>query len=320
MLARQGTDGEQSFLQRFKDMRVERKCRQRVFNAALRLAQLDQRAGQRGKGRVQSPFGPVGNPFQPAQRIGHLPLGPLVGQGLQGTDHIALNARRRLHGTAAGVKRRILARLGRQAVKFGNSMAQEFLFGARRRKRGFGLGDGPRRAPHGGPGGAQGDKVVSAEGVQHRAVAPGVQEAAVILLPMQLDQCVGQGAQDLAPGAAVIDIGLLSTVRRADAAQDQAVAFVGQACFGQNGMGGMAGRQGKFRRHLALRGPGAHQIGPPAPSQHKAKRIQKDRLSRPRLARQHVQAGPEGQFQPVDDENVANGKAAQHVSALRGAQ
>ena len=73
----------------------------------------------------------------------------------------------------------------------------------------------------------------------------------------------------------------------------------------------------EHRRHFALLRAAAHQIGPPAPAEHEAERVQQDRLAGPGLPGQHVQARPELDLQPVDDQDVADFKAAQHLRLTR---
>ncbi len=118
-----------------------------------------------------------------------------------------------------------------------------------------------------------------------------VQKAPIVVLTVQFHQMVGQVAQHLAADAAVIHESGLAPVALVDAAQDQ--LFPGRDARGiQHGSGAIAGRGIEHRRHLALRSALAHQIGAAAPAQHKAQRIQQDRLARTGFAGQHVQARP----------------------------
>ena len=105
------------------------------------LAQFDKGAGQRGQRFVQPPFGPVGSPLQPAGGIDHRAFGPVAAQHLQGAGHILPDADGALHGAAAGVQRRFLARLGGQVVQFGDRMAQEILLGPRGGQAGLGFAE-----------------------------------------------------------------------------------------------------------------------------------------------------------------------------------
>ena len=46
--------------------------------------------------------------------------------------------------------------------------------------------------------------------------------------------------------------------------------------------------------------------------QRQAQRVEQDRFAGAGLAREHAQAGPERQVEPVDQHQIANGKAEQH--------
>ena len=92
----------------------------------------------------------------------------------------------------------------------------------------------------GGPGVADGREVGGGEGVEEGAVAAGVEEAAVVLLAVQLDEGVGEGAQGLGGDAAVVGPGLAAAVGGGGAAEDQLVAG-GEAGDLQHG----AGRRGR---------------------------------------------------------------------------
>ena len=61
-----------------------------------------------------------------------------------------------------------------------------------------------------------------------------------------------------------------------------------------------------------LPGPGAHQALIGAPPEREAKRIQENRFPRPGLARKHAQPWPEGEAEPVYEDDIANGEAEEH--------
>ena len=194
-------------------------------------------------------------------------------------------------------------------------MAQEILFGAGGVQRGLGLGQIAHRAAARGPCGAHRAQVQRAERVQHRPMAARVQQAAVVVLAVQFHQNLGEGAQNLARDAAVIHPAGLAPVQCVHAAQDQFVIVKLDPRLGQDRAGGMGGGQVEHRRHFALARAAADQIGPPAPAKDKAQTIQQNRLARPRLAGQHVQAGAEAQVQTVDQQHVADVQRSQHVGA-----
>ena len=319
MLAGQGAQGKQPLLGRFKRGRVEIHGRQRILDPARGLAQFDQRPAQCRHGLVQAvgPFLRRGA-FEPADSLDDHALGPRIarsaGQHLVGAGHIAADALGRLHPAAGNVQRLVLARLGRQRLQLAHGMAKEILLLARGLQRSLGLGQGCHRLAPGRPGGADGGNVDAAKGIEQLPMPAGIEQPPVIMLAVQLDQNIRQPAQDLARHPPVIDPAGLAPVGCVDAAQDQLVLDLDPG-LGQQIAGGMSGGQIEHGRHLALGGACAHQLGPPAPAQDKAQAIEQDRLARPRLAGQHVQARREFQRQPVDQQDVADVQHAQHHAA-----
>ncbi|MFP5394508.1 MAG: COX15/CtaA family protein, partial [Gammaproteobacteria bacterium] len=97
-------------------------------------------------------------------------------------------------------------------IEFGNRVAQEILVGLRPRDLGLGGSQRRCRVAPGGPGGAQGRDVEAREGVQQQPVAARVQQPAVVLLAVQLDQRVRDRAQHLGRGAAVVHEARLASV------------------------------------------------------------------------------------------------------------
>jgi hypothetical protein len=112
-------------------------------------------------------------------------------------------------------------------------------------------------------------------------VAARVQQAAVVVLAVELDQRLGEAAQHLARGAAVVDPGGLAAVGRVHPAQDQLVLAAAIPASASSSAPGMAGESSEHRLDLALRGARAHQFRPAAPAQHETQRIEQDRLARP---------------------------------------
>ncbi len=128
---------------------------------------------------------------------------------------------------------------------------------------------------------------------------------------MQLDQHLRERAQHLARGAPVVDPGGLGPALPVHPAQDQLITD-GNTGLVEHGARRVAGVEIEHRRHLALVGAAAHQLGPAAPAEHEAERVEQNRLARPGLAGQHVEARLELKLQPVDDQHVSNVEAAQH--------
>ena len=168
-------------------------------------------------------------------------------------------------------------------------MAQELFLGGNRLALGggdlrglAGGGEASPRLAHSGNG-----TLVACVVVQNGTVAARVQQAAVVMLAMQLNQRFREAAQDLSRAATVIDPSGFAAICGVDTAQDELIASR-QPCVFEHGMSRVTGRQIKPGGDFPLIGPLPHQIGTPAPAQHKTQGIQQDRLARPGLAGQHV--------------------------------
>ena len=64
-----------------------------------------------------------------------------------------------------------------------------------------------------------------------------------------------------------------------------------------------------------LLGAGPHQARIGAPAERQTERVQQDRFAGAGLAGQDAQPRPEGERQPVDQDNIADGKTKQHAKA-----
>jgi hypothetical protein len=145
--------------------------------------------------------------------------------------------------------------------------------------------------------------VQSAVAVQYRAVASWVQQPTVVVLTMQLHQHIRQLPQDFARHPTVIDPACLAPVDRVHTPQDQFIRDR-QPRIAKNRTGRMISRDIEYGRHLALVSALPDQFGPAAPPQHEPKRVQQDRLSRPRFTGKHIETRLKHQIQPVDDQNI----------------
>ena len=154
------------------------------------------------------------------------------------------------------------------------------------------------------------------EGVEERAVAAGVQQAAVVLLAVQLDQRVGERAQRLGGDAAVVDPGLPPAVGGGGAAQDQLVAAPGTPAASSTARGRVARRRARRPATTSpCGGAGAHLAAAAAPAEHEAEAVEQDRLAGAGLAGQHVEAGPEVELGRLDQQHVADRQRLQHRPA-----
>ena len=68
----------------------------------------------------------------------------------------------------------------------------------------------------------------------------------------------------------------------------------------------------EFGGHRRLLGAGAHQAALGAHAERQPERVEQDRFAGAGLAGQDAQARPEGEIKPVDQHDIANGKAEQH--------
>ncbi len=313
MFARQGPEGKEPLFGVLKFGGVEVQMLERAGNARLRIAQLDQRTRQRGQRFVKHPVGALGHPVQPAQRIRQRAFAAAKAQQVGGAGNIGADLLRPLHQTAAGVEFGFFADLRVQRVQLGHGMAQEVFFGAhlvQRSARGnkglAGVAQGVPRLAGGGALFFQPGK-----GIEQIAVTPRVQQAPIVMLPMQFHQCFRQAAQHFAGGAAVIHPSRLAPVCRIHPAQDQFIT-ARQSGVLKDVMGGMIRGQIEDGNNFALRCPLPDQFRAPAPAQNKTQRIQQDRFARAGFSREHVQAGLKRDVQPVDDQHVANVERAQH--------
>ena len=162
-----------------------------------------------------------------------------------------------------------------------------------------------------GPGRAHQGRIGPGEGIQHRPVPALIQKAAIVLLPVQLHQRVRQCAQHLPGRAAVVHPGGLAPIRGVHPAQDQ-LALRRDPGFVQHRARGMGRGQIEYRRHLALRGAGAHKIGAPAPAQHETQTIKQDGLARPGFPGKHIQPRAEIQREPVDQQHIPDFERPKH--------
>ena len=141
--------------------------------------------------------------------------------------------------------------------------------------------------------------------IQNLAMPPWIEQATVIMLAMQFYQSVRQAAQHFTAGTPVIDPRGLAAIGRVHASEDQ-FAFGLNAHIFQHRLRRMSLRQIKPSGHFPLLGALAHQFSPPAPAEHKPKRIQKDRLTGTRFTGKHIETGLKLKFKPLNNQHVPN--------------
>ena len=225
-----------------------------------------------------------------------------------------------LHVRTLGGERRLLARRGGEAGQLIDRMIEPlavargiFEIAARRLERLFG------RAPGAVRGGDAGD-VEPAEAVEQGAVAARIDQPAIVMLAVDLDQPPAQFAQKSGRGGLVVDEGAAAAVGLDDAADHQRLAGLGlEAVLGDQREGGMIAGQFEACRDHRLGRAVAHQPAIGARAERQAERIEQDRFSRPGLAGQHAQAVAEIQIERLDQDDVTNGQRGEHGTCVEQA-
>ena len=313
MLAGETPDGKEPFLGLLEILRVELQRIETVLDLAPGLVELGHGAGERGDGPLEPALGLLGGALEPAQGVGHGALGAVIAKRLRGAHDVLADALGALHHAALGVELGLFAGHRGQPVELIHRVAQEVFLGAHRLERRLRRVERLAGLAPLGPGRACGGQfgVDGGVAVENGAMARGVEQAAVVMLAVQLHQRLRQAPQHLAAGASVVDPAGLAAIGAVDPAQDQLFRDWQPGVF-QHRAGGMAGGQLEHRGDLALRGAAAHQLGAAAPAQHEAQRIQQDRLAGAGLAGQYVETGLEREVQPVNDQHVADLKRSKH--------
>ncbi len=145
----------------------------------------------------------------------------------------------------------------------------------------------------------------AAEGIEKGAVGVGIDERAVVVLAVDLDQQLACLAHQLHGNRLIVDIGLGAAIGRLHPAKNQ-VAIVVDTVFADEKPGRMAHTDVKDRRHLPLVPTVANKrtVAPAAERQRQA--IEENGFSSAGLPREHGQAGIEGQIKPFDQDDIAD--------------
>ena len=210
-----------------------------------------------------------------------------------------------------------LAGLGRQLVELADDMGQIILFGFRPRQQCLVFGQ--RRARFGRRRmqlARRGDLAFeTAKGIEDRAVPRGIEQSALVMLAMDLDQFVAELAQQRDADRLVVDEGTRAAVARLYAAQNE-IALGIETVVAENGAGGMRRGHVEDGGDAALLDalPDKPAIGTRADG--KPERVEKNGFAGARLARQRAQAALERQFQSIDENDVADGQGGEHQTRL----
>ena len=144
-----------------------------------------------------------------------------------------------------------------------------------------------------------------AKGVHQLAMARRVDQRAVVMLAVDLDQSLPDKAQQLDAHADVVDEGPAPAIGPLHAAQDQPLLGL-DAVLGQQRKHGMALGQLENRRHLALGLALAHERGIASAADGKREGIEQDRFAGAGLPGERRQALAEFEIELVDQDDVAD--------------
>ena len=153
--------------------------------------------------------------------------------------------------------------------------------------------------------------VQAGEGIEQPAVRGGVDQSALVVLAVDLDQGCADRFQRLHRGGLVVDEGAGTAVGKLHAAQNH-LAGVFKAVGGENRQRGMALREVEHRRDLALFDAVADEPGIAAATQRQRESIEKNGFTCAGLAGQHRQTAGKLDIEPFDQDDVTDRKTGQH--------
>ena len=289
-----------------------------ALQLVLGLARLDHRAVERRQ-RLRQQFVLARDPVELAGRAAQagdrrvrarpqvLQVRQVVGQPLP-----------LLHRRAGQREFLLLALDRRQRAQFGEVGEQQVLFLRRRRhprpRRVQRLARGAPRVPcrfQSGPVGA-------GIAIEQGAVAARIDEAAIVMLAVDLDERPADLAQQRDPDRLVVDERLAAAVSPDLPPRDERLARldlharVVERTGDHGGQPGELERRGHARALLAR----AHEAAVGAVAEDEAQRVEQDRLARPGLTRKHAEALREIEIERLDQDDVTDGKPGEHVRGV----
>ena len=309
MLARQRPQFEQPRLHRFQPVRIKRHVAQRRRQPVFGLRCLDHRPVHRRQ-RLRQHRMFRGQPVQPARCL------PQIGQRavrsvemIADRGQIVRQPRALLHRAAFLGQRLLLARLRAERGQFGHRMLQPFpvafgrlQLGPGRRQRRFGRAPCTVR-------GAQRTRIDPSEHVEQIAVPLGVQQAAIVMLAVNLHQHRADLAQQPGGGGLIVDAGAAAAVGLHDPADHHRFAGLDlEPVLRQQRERTVVGAQIEGGRHHRLRRALPHQPAFGALAQRQPQRIEQDGFSGPGFPGQRAQPRLKIQVQCLDQHDVADGK------------
>ena len=190
----------------------------------------------------------------------------------------------------------------------------------------------PRAVRHGAPRRARGAVLLerraeAAVRVEQRALLLGLEQPLVVALAVDLEQLGRERAQRAARDRALVDVGARAAVERQRAAEDELrlpLLHAGPEVLRDHRQLGLQPAEDAPRRGLAeheapldprLLRALAHPAGRAAArrvAEQELERAHEQAFSCPRLTRDHVQAGAEGELRRVDQRQIPDGELDQH--------
>ena len=257
----------------------------------------------------------AGDPVEPPRRLAE--LGEAAFRALRAAPRSRRARRRAARPSASSARsageRLLLARLGREPVELGDRMFEPVAVarGGLQRRRARRGERAPRPRASRCQARSAAPRVDPAEGVEQGAVAARVEQAAIVMLAVDLDE-QRRRARAAAPaetGWSLTKARLppsALTMRRMTSGSPGSPARPFSSSSAERGMVG-GELEGDADRRLRL--AGAHQAAVGARAEREAERVEQDRLAGAGLAGQHAEARPEFEVERLDQDDVADREA-----------
>ena len=308
MLAGKRAQREQPLLGALKVLRLEGAERERLLDLGARRVGLGQHAFKRLDHGGEQLRRDRGLPLDPAQRSGEpCAARPLPGERIERLGELGRELLGMHHQLPALGQTFLLACSRIEGAKLLQRVAHIIGIGAGGgdlglMARSLGVGLLPRRI-----GGSDARRLAAqpAKGVHQLAMAGRVDQCAVVMLAVDLDQSLPHLAQQLDADADVVDEGAAPAVGPLHAPQDEPVLGL-DAVLGQEREHGMALGKLENRRHLALSLALAHERSIAATADGEREGIEQDRLAGAGFAGERRQALAEFEIELVDQDDVAD--------------
>jgi hypothetical protein len=153
--------------------------------------------------------------------------------------------------------------------------------------------------------------LVAAERIEQAAVRGGIDQRALVMLAVDLDQRGAHGLQRLHGDRLVVDEGAGAAVGKLHTAQNHLAGII-EAVVGEDSCRRVVLRHVESGRHLPLLGTVAHQRGIATAAERQRKRIEQDGFARAGFAGQHGQSAGEFDIESFDQDDVADRQTRQH--------